>query len=120
MSVSIRVTDDAEIHVLNRDYRNVDRSTDVLSFGFVEQEADLDLARATGVRLELGQLVLSYPHCVRQASDLGHTVQKELDWLTIHGTLQLLGYTHASEDDAAQMERLEDEALTALGFGGRP
>jgi probable rRNA maturation factor len=116
MTVSVRVTDDAEIHALNREYRHVDRPTDVLSFGFVENAADLKLASAIGERLELGQLVLSYPHCVRQAEELGHSVPTELALLTIHGALQLLGYTHAAAEDAAHMERLEDSALRALGF----
>jgi probable rRNA maturation factor len=115
-AVSVRISDNAEIHALNRDYRHVDRPTDVLSFSFVESRDDLRLAKVTGERLLLGQLVLSYEYCVLQADDLGHSIANELAWLTIHGTLQLLGYTHAGEEDARQMEELEGVALRALGF----
>ena len=113
-SMSIRVTDDAEVHELNRTYRNVDRPTDVLSFAFLESDTPLP----PNWPAELGEVVLSFPYSRRQAIDLGHGLDKELAWLTIHGTLQLVGYYHATAEDAARMERLEQEALGLLGFTG--
>jgi len=109
-SMSIRVTDDAEIHELNRTYRNVDRPTDVLSFASLESDTPLP----PGWPVELGDVVLSFPYSRRQATDLGHSLDKELAWLTIHGTLQLVGYYHSDDEDAARMESLEQKALRLL------
>jgi probable rRNA maturation factor len=116
LQVSILLTDDAEIHRLNQQYRGVDRPTDVLSFAFVEGEQDVELARATGSGLALGQLVLSHEYCVRQAEELGHSMEMELAWLTIHGVLQLLGYAHEHDDEATRMEAVEYRALRSLGY----
>lgn len=116
LEASIRVTDDDEIRRLNRQYRNVDRATDVLSFSLIERPEDVTLMHRAGVPVQLGEIVLSWEYCVRQAAALGHSVEMELSWLTIHGTLQLLGYTHDNDRDAARMEELECRALTALGY----
>lgn len=116
MEVSVRVTDDSEMRSLNRQYRNVDRSTDVLSFSFLEEGDDPRLARPPNWPVQLGEIALSFPCVQRQALDLGHSEQKELAWLTVHGTLQLLGYTHDTDDDAEHMESLEQRALRDLGF----
>jgi probable rRNA maturation factor len=114
--VSVRVTDNAEIHVLNRDYRHVDRPTDVLSFSFMEDAESRALMERSQSAHQLGEIVLSYEYCSKQAHELGHSIDMELAWLAIHGTLQLLGYTHAHDEDAEQMEALEGEALRTLGF----
>ena len=110
--VNVRVTDDAEIHELNRTYRKVDRPTDVLSFAFLDSASPLP----PDWPLELGDVIISYPYSQRQAAHLGHPVDMELAWLAIHGTLQLAGYHHAEEGQAAHMESLERRALDALGF----
>lgn len=109
--VSVRVTDNGEIHRLNREFRHVDRPTDVLSFQL--EAADL---QQPGMPRLLGDVVLSYPYLVQQAADLGHPFEHELAWLTIHGTLQLAGFTHDTEEDAVRMEALEAAALAELGF----
>jgi probable rRNA maturation factor len=116
VEVSVHVTDNEEIHRLNRDYRNVDRPTDVLSFSFIESDEDARRAAPEGATVPLGQIILSYEYCATQARELCHSIQKELAWLTIHGTLQLLGYSHGTDRDAEQMEALEGDALTSLGF----
>ena len=64
----------------------------------------------------LGEIVVSYPFAQRQASELQHSVEMEIAWLVIHGTLQLLGYTHDTDETAEAMERLEMKALEACGF----
>lgn len=114
--VSLRLTDDDEIRRLNRDYRNVNRPTDVLSFSFVAGQEGLALQLPPGWPVELGEIVISRPYAARQAADLGHPLATELAWLVIHGALQLLGYQHAAEPEAAHMEALEREALAALGI----
>jgi len=125
VEVSIRVTDDAEMRRLNREYRGVDKPTDVLSFGLEDGEPDPtaalqraapQVAHPPGWLRQLGDIVLSYPYAVRQAEELGHSIRTELAWLTIHGTLQLLGYTHYTASEAEAMERLEEIALGAMGL----
>lgn len=115
LTVSIRLCGDAEMHELNRTYRGVDHPTDVLSFSFIEKGGP-EIRLPDDMPLELGEVVLDVPYATRQAIDLGHPAAMELAWLTIHGTLQLVGYHHAGEDEARHMERLEHRALTALGF----
>lgn len=110
---SIRITGDDEIHALNREYRGVDRPTDVLSFALLEGDT---VPLPSDVALPLGQVVVSYPTATRQAAELGHSTSMEVAWLVIHGVLQLLGYLHETEEDAVVMEGIEDRALRALGF----
>ena len=118
LEVSTRVTDNSEIQSLNVRYRGVDAPTDVLSFSFVEGEDRIPSLRGGEPRLQLGEIVLSYEYCLRQADELGHSIQNELSWLTVHGTLQLIGYLHDTDDAAARMEAVESEALSSLGFVG--
>ncbi len=116
--VSIRITDDAEMHRMNLEYRGIDKPTDVLSFSFVPEEQGTNVLYPLDWPQQLGEIALSYPYGVRQAASLGHSTDKELAWLTIHGTLQLLGYRHYTDEEAAHMEGLEQIALRELGFGG--
>lgn len=114
--MSVRVTSDDEIHILNRNYRHVDRPTDVLSFSFLEDDDDPEARFPYDWPAQLGEVVMSYPYAERQAADLGHSVDMELAWLTIHGTLQILGYSHETDSNAERMEGLERSALEAIGF----
>jgi probable rRNA maturation factor len=116
--VGIHVTDDAEMQQLNAQYRHVDKPTDVLSFSFVDEEIGRSghPAHPPGLPIQLGEIAISLAYAERQASELGHTLGKELAWLTIHGTLQLLGYTHYTEEQAVHMEALEQMALRAMGL----
>jgi len=114
--VSLRVTDNLQMRELNRKYRGIDRPTDVLSFSFVEDEQAARRMVAADSRVQLGEVFLSYEHCVRQAEELGHSISTELAWLTIHGTLQLVGFAHETDVEAEEMEALEMTALKALGI----
>ena len=102
--VSLVLTDDAAIQILNRDYRNKDRPTNVLSFPTVN---------APGL---LGDIVLGRETILGEAAGSGTAVKDHLTHLIIHGLLHLLGYDHKSEDDAVVMEALEVEALAKLGI----
>jgi probable rRNA maturation factor len=95
----------------------VDRPTDVLSWSFLEDGVPV---LPQGAALPLGEVVLSLPTARRQAADLAHPLDMELAWLLIHGTLQLLGYAHETEEEANRMEDLEAVALRSLGFTRRP
>jgi len=103
--VHVLLTDDDEIRRLNRQYRKIDRTTDVLSF------PDGDPLPSGGVLL--GQIVISLDAARRQAAELGHDVVRELEELVLHGTLHLLGHDHERDEgemDASEM-RLRDELL---------
>ena len=117
VTIGLRVTSNEEIHSLNLQFRGVDKPTDVLSFSYIEERGEPAIqVPEWDERTALGEIVLAYPIVVSQALELEHTVLKELAWLTIHGTLQLLGYTHDTETDAEHMEALEQVALGRLGM----
>jgi len=102
----VLLTDDAEIHQLNRDYRGVDRPTDVLSFAMDDAPA------MPGVPRLLGDVVISCETAARQAKKLGHSIQHEMNRLLIHGVLHLLGHEHEGDAKAARkMRRLERRLL---------
>ncbi len=108
--LSATVVDDEAIHRLNRDFRQVDRPTDVLSFPMEEGE---DIAAAPDGFL--GDIVLSLPRAREQALEYGHSLMREVSFLTIHAALHLLGYDHMNEDEAAAMFALQAEILTQMG-----
>ena len=112
--VSVTLTDDAHIHVLNRDYRSVDRPTDVLSFALTESEEPAILDAPYGV--VLGDLVISLERVAAQAEEYGHSVLRELSFLTVHGMLHLLGYDHIEEEDRLEMEEEQRHVMDVLGI----
>lgn len=113
--VSIWITDEDQLHTLNRTYRNVDRSTDVLSFGAEDDDATPFVSAPDQPRY-LGDLAVSFPHVVRQAEEYGHSRQRELSYLVTHGLLHLLGYDHEQPADAERMRGREEALLGALGI----
>ena len=121
--VSLVLTDDEEIRELNRDYRGVDSPTDVLSFpliianqvGVVLQPNQFP--RRDGVHCEpiaLGDVVISLERPRAQAEEYGHSLSRELAFLTVHGILHLLGYDHETEALARTMRAKEEAILTSL------
>ena len=112
--VSVTLTDDAHIHVLNRDYRGVDRPTDVLSFALTESEEPAIIDAPRGV--VLGDLVISLERAATQAEEYGHSFLRELSFLTVHGMLHLLGYDHIEEEDRLEMEEEQRHVMDVLGI----
>jgi probable rRNA maturation factor len=104
--ISVSFVSDEEIRDLNKQYRNIDRETDVLSFPFDDEFE-------TGTRI-LGDIVLSVERAMDQAEDFGHTVERELAYLTAHSTLHLIGYDHMTDDEKAAMRQKEKEIMKAL------
>ena len=119
--VNILVTDDAAIHEINLDMRNVDRPTDVLSFPMFElapgeKPGEKDADPATGL-VPLGDMVLSLERAKAQAEEFGHSVGREVSYLAVHSVLHLLGYDHMDEGEMkAQMRGREEAILTTLGI----
>lgn len=106
--VSVAFVDDAHIHELNRDYRGVDRPTDVLSFAMDEEP---DEAGAL-----LGDIAVSLETALKQAVEYGHSSDREIGFLVVHGTLHLLGFDHEDEDDGKVMRELEELTLARLSL----
>ena len=116
--LTVVVTDDAQIHALNRAYRNVDAPTDVLSFadaGAVQQ-----FVSSPAARVYFGDVVLSYPRALEQAAAYGHAVDEEISLLVVHGVLHLLGYDHEQASDKDRMWRLQGVALASVGIIWQP
>ena len=113
--ISVTFVDDVKIHELNLKYRNIDRSTDVLSFPLGENGV-YDVNRDTGAKM-LGDIVISMEHAVAQAGIYGHSLQREIAFLTVHSMLHLLGYDHETEGiERVRMREKEEAALTQLGL----
>ena len=112
--VSVTLTNDAHIHALNRDYRGVDRPTDVLSFALTESEEPEIFDAPGGV--VLGDLVISLERAAAQAETYGHSFLRELSFLTVHGMLHLLGYDHIEEEERLEMEEEQRYVMDALGI----
>ena len=104
--LNIVIVDNEKIREINRDYRNKDAVTDVISFAF-EEVNDVDYE---DVRF-LGEIYISYERCKEQAADFGHSVRREFCYLAVHGLLHLLGYDHMNEEDKKVMRALEEEIL---------
>lgn len=111
--VSITLTDDAHIHALNREYRAVDHPTDVLSFAL--NESDEPTIKGGPAACILGDIVLSVERAAAQAADFGHSLRRELVFLTVHGMLHLLGYDHIEEAERLEMEEEQRQVMAALG-----
>ncbi|MDO4847311.1 MAG: rRNA maturation RNase YbeY [Clostridiaceae bacterium] len=113
--VSVTFVDNAKIHELNRQYRNIDRETDVLSFPLGEN-GEYDINHDTGAKM-LGDIVISLEKAVEQAEMYGHPLQREVAFLTVHSMLHLLGYDHeAGGLEAVHMREKEEAVLTKLGL----
>ncbi|WRS26416.1 rRNA maturation RNase YbeY [Oscillospiraceae bacterium MB08-C2-2] len=113
--VSVSFLDNNQIRQLNQEYRHKDKSTDVLSFP-LGVDGKYDLNRETNAYM-LGDIVISMPTAVEQAGRFGHTLQREVAYLTVHSMLHLLGYDHeAGGIDAVRMREKEEQVLTRLGL----
>ena len=110
LDLSIVLSDDNHLQNLNRQFLGIDAPTDVLSFPADEPEPDPD----SQVQY-LGDIIISYPRALSQASAGGHALLDELRLLVVHGVLHLLGYDHADEDEKAAMWAVQAEILTHLG-----
>ena len=120
--VDITIVTDEEIHVLNRDYRGVDRATDVLSFALDEGDEEPEILGDEAEHL-LGDIIISAEKASVQAEEFGHGLNREIVYLAVHGMLHLLGYDHMVEDEKIVMRKREEEILRVMDlseefFGG--
>jgi len=107
--MSIIIVDNDYIHKINKEYRNIDRETDVISFALEEGES-IDEPVKT-----LGDIYISIDRVYSQAEEYGHSVKRELFFLVTHGFLHLLGYDHMTKEDEEKMFSLQEEILDSYG-----
>ena len=138
IELDLSIVSNEEIQALNRDYRGLDKPTDVLSFALTEVSSEydvdfahLDLAEEAeetedleetefedeeAIPQHLGDIIISYPRAQEQAQDYGHSLDRELAFLAVHGVLHLNGYDHQTEEEAQEMFRIQEEVLTTYGL----
>ncbi|MBQ9833426.1 MAG: rRNA maturation RNase YbeY [Clostridia bacterium] len=109
--INVILVDNAEIHALNLEHRGIDRATDVLSFPANEGEEIAALPDGF-----LGDIVISLERAFEQAEEYGHSNERELAFLTVHGTLHLLGYDHMTKEQEDEMFSLQKQILDNMGL----
>ncbi|EGG37207.1 probable rRNA maturation factor [Paenibacillus sp. cl141a] len=122
--VDLTFVDDEGIHELNREYRGIDRPTDVLSFAMNEitnDELEIIYELEEGEELEsvpdvLGDIIISVPRAKLQSEEYGHSLERELGFLFVHGFLHLLGYDHQDEASEAEMMGKQEAVLAEVGL----
>lgn len=113
--VSLTLVDNVRIHELNREYRGVDRPTDVLSFALME--AHEDEPEIIGFEDEaLGDIIISVERAREQAEEYGHSLEREMVYLAVHGVLHLLGYDHEHDEEKSEMRAEEEKIMKLLGL----
>ena len=113
--ISVRFVNNDEIHSLNKEFRNVDRSTDVLSFPLGEN-GEYDINNDTGAKM-LGDIVISMETAFAQSKEYGHSFEREIAFLTVHSMLHLLGYDHVNGGlEAMRMREKEEIVLAQIGL----
>lgn len=109
--ISLSFVGDEEIQSLNKQYRNIDAPTDVLSFPLLDGEEDL-----TQEVIMLGDIIISIPRTQQQAIEYGHSFERELCYLTIHSMFHLFGYDHMEEEDKLVMRQKEKKVIRILNL----
>lgn len=116
VEIAVRLTDDAEVQQLNRDFRGKDKPTNVLSFPQYGPDEFASLSNTDDGEILIGDIVLARETCVREAQEKGISVIDHATHLIVHGTLHLVGYDHLDDVSADAMEGLEVKALATLGI----
>ena len=123
--VNLTLTDNEGIHAINKEYRQIDRPTDVLSFPMIDYpepgtfdflEEEEDCFDPESGELTLGDIVISVDKVREQAKEYGHSEQRELAFLVAHSMFHLFGYDHMEEEERKEMEKMQREVLDKLGI----
>lgn len=121
VEISVTITDNENIKELNREYRDNDSATDVLSFpmmdlGRIINNNDIKKQNIFGQTVPFGDIVISYQRAVEQAEEYGHSIERELAFLTVHSMLHLAGYDHMTEKEEKEMFALQELILNNIGL----
>ena len=114
--VSVKLSEDDEVHALNKAYRGKDKPTNVLSFPMVQPDLIEGLANSDDGEVLLGDIILARGVCAMEAAEKRVDVATHATHLIVHGTFHLLGYEHEGDAEAEEMEQMERDALAALGI----
>jgi probable rRNA maturation factor len=116
VELGLVIAGDDAVHELNRDYRNVDRTTDVIAFSLSEQGAidKQPFITPPDDVIHLGEVIISYPQAKRQAHEQRHSLERELALLVAHGVLHLLGYDHELPEQAEKMKAMESRVMDVI------
>ncbi|MDY6429890.1 MAG: rRNA maturation RNase YbeY [Bacilli bacterium] len=109
--VDVNLVDREKIHEINREYRKIDRETDVISFAFLDDKSDIGHINSKDIPVLLGEIFICLDVAQEQAKNIGNSLNREVCFLFIHGLLHLLGYDHMKEDDEKVMFPLQEEIL---------
>ncbi|UOE95674.1 rRNA maturation RNase YbeY [Alkalihalobacillus sp. LMS39] len=116
IEVSVSLVDNDTIREINKEYRNKDAVTDVISFALNDnEEEEMQIVGGEEVNM-LGDIIVSIPRAKEQADQYEHSFERELAFLVVHGTLHLLGYDHMTEQEEKEMFSLQEEILQAYGL----
>jgi probable rRNA maturation factor len=118
VSVSVKLSDNAEVHALNREWREKDKPTNVLSFPMLDDDEIDALLDGTynAPEIMLGDIILAYGICSDEATEKGISIADHATHLVVHGMLHLLGHDHIDDEEAEAMEALEVKALASMGL----
>lgn len=105
--ISVTLVDNKKIHEINKDYRNIDKVTDVISF-----ENDLELSFGADEPTDLGDIFISVDQALAQAKEYKHTIERELTFLYVHGLLHCFGYDHLNQENEHEMFDLQEVILS--------
>ncbi|MCR8968705.1 rRNA maturation RNase YbeY [Facklamia sp. 7083-14-GEN3] len=120
--LDITIVDNHTIRQLNRDYRDIDRATDVLSFALMEGEEPVDWSTISmkegqePLNLHLGDIIISIERAIEQATEYKHSLERELGFLAVHGFLHLNGYDHQTAEAEKEMFGIQEEVLSDYGL----
>lgn len=112
--ISVTIVDNEEIHQINLKHRGIDRATDVLSFPLIDFEKET--LPTDGSKIYLGDIIISIERAMEQAKEYGHSIDREVGFLTAHSMLHLLGYDHMVEDEEKVMFKKQEEILNNLNL----
>ncbi len=121
VEISVMFTDNEEIRELNREHRDIDRATDVLSFPLIEYDEDGNVLEEymdfnPNGEMVLGDIVISLERAAEQAQEYGHSFEREVGFLTVHSMLHLLGYDHIEPEDEEEMFGYQKEILKKMNL----
>ncbi|MCT4596304.1 MAG: rRNA maturation RNase YbeY [Vallitalea sp.] len=126
VEVSVTITDNEEIRKINNEFRNLDKPTDVLSFPLIDyykpgdfsvvEEDDDELFDLDTGELMLGDIIISMEKAEDQAKEYGHSIEREIGFLTAHSMLHLMGYDHMEVDEEKLMKQKQEQILSKVGL----
>jgi len=116
--ICITLTNNENIKEINKQYRNIDKATDVLSFPMYEKE-EIEQIRKEGLsdvieQITIGDIIISIPKVIEQAKEYEHSFERELAYMLVHGFCHLMGFDHIEENDKQEMRKEEEKILEAL------